>query len=80
MTVTLADPFDDSISYEILKYATVIKENSFTENYSGMRGSALLIQGINELKLVKNIFENNKPSTTFSEVNVSPYYKFFALS
>lgn len=34
---------------KVLTYGTLIRSNTFERNYSGMRGSALLIDGINEL-------------------------------
>lgn len=43
------DIFDSSIEYEVLTYGTWIKDNTFTNNYSGKRGTALLIEYVNEL-------------------------------
>ena len=35
--------------YEINPYGTIISNNSFTQNYSGMRGTALLIELVSHL-------------------------------
>jgi len=43
------DLYDTSISYEILTYGTLIVNNNFANNYSGKRGTALLIELVSEL-------------------------------
>ena len=41
--------FPNTTNYTMLQYATVIRNNTFNENFSGMKGSALLLQGLSEL-------------------------------
>ena len=45
----VTDLFDSSITYEVLTYGTLIVNNTFANNYSGKRGTALLIELVNEL-------------------------------
>ena len=45
----VVDIFDPIIEYEVLTFGTWIKNNTFTNNYSGKRGTALLIEHVNEL-------------------------------
>ena len=42
-----------------------------------MRGTSLLIEYVSELKILGNKFINNGPVHTYSEINYSPYYKYF---
>ena len=53
---TLVDLFDVDRSYELLAYGTLIANNTFANNYSGMRGSALLIELISEVQVIGNKF------------------------
>ena len=46
IVVDIVDPF---IEYEVLTYGTLIKDNTFSGNYSGKRGTALLTELVNEL-------------------------------
>ena len=46
----------NTTNYTVVQYATVIKNNVFEWNMAGMKGSALLIQGISELIVEDNIF------------------------
>jgi hypothetical protein len=48
-TTKVYDKFNDTIYYRVLTYGTEIKGNTFANNYSGMKGSALLIERISEL-------------------------------
>ena len=43
------DTLNPSIKYEVLTYGTLIKDNTFENNYSGKKGTALLIELVNEL-------------------------------
>ena len=45
----VTDILNPSIKYEILTYGTLIKDNTFENNYSGKKGTALLIELVNEL-------------------------------
>ena len=42
--------------YEVMAYGTVISNNTFSHNYSGMRGTALLIERVSHLRLEDNSF------------------------
>ena len=61
----------------MLTYGTKIVDNTFTNNFSGKRGTALLIESVNELQVTKNKFMNNGPVQAYSEIANSPYYKYF---
>ena len=63
-----------------MKYATKISNNVFTKNYAGMKGSAIAMDEISEIQITNNTFKENGPTTSFSEAELSPYYKYFALS
>ena len=77
--VNITDLFDSSQNYTLLKYATKISNNNFTNNFAGMKGSALAIFDLSELQINDNLFNENGPVTSFSEVEHSPYFKYFAL-
>ena len=64
-------------SFELLMYGTLIVNNTFSNNFSGKRGSALLIELINELQLIDNTFMNNGPVHAYREIEHSPYVKNF---
>ena len=53
--------FDSEENYELLAYGTWIKNNTFANNYSGKRGTALLIELVNNLFIEENQFMNNGP-------------------
>ena len=74
------DLSNSNITYEVYKYATNIKHNSFIFNSAGMKGSALLISLINALHIDGNLFLGNQPVGTWSERPYSPYFKYFAHS
>ena len=57
----LQDLFDEEQYYELLSYGTWIKNNTFANNYSGKRGTALLLELINNLLIEDNEFKNNGP-------------------
>lgn len=76
-TSVVLGTFDESISYEVLTYGTSIVNNTFTNNFSGKRGTALLIELVNELKVIENKFMYNGPVQTYSEIEHSPFYKHF---
>ena len=44
-----------------------------------MKGSALALDEISEIQITNNTFKENGPTTSFSEAEFSPYYKYFAL-
>lgn len=71
----LEDPISDE-TYSMLKYGTLIEDNTFANNYSGMKGTAFLIERINEIQIRKNQFTDNGPVTASKEIQFSPYYKF----
>ena len=50
-TDTIADIFDpiSHPAYTVRKYATVISNNNFKQNYAGMKGSALYLSKISVL-------------------------------
>ena len=73
----VADLFDSEEHYELLSYGTWIKNNTFANNYSGKRGTALLIELVNNLFIEENQFMNNGPVQTYQEIEHSPYYKHF---
>ena len=75
--LSFADPIpSEAKSYEILKYGTLIYDNSFTNNYAGMRGTAILIEKISEVQIIDNRFIDNGPVTASKEIQYSPYYKY----
>ena len=47
--VEIKDQYDDSKTFTLLKYGTMISNNTFSGNSSGKRGTALLIELVNEL-------------------------------
>ena len=57
----LQDLFDEEQYYELLSYGTWIKNNTFANNYSGKRGTALLLELVNNLLIEDNEFKNNGP-------------------
>ena len=77
--VNITDLFDSSLNYTLLKYATKIADNNFTNNFAGMKGSALAIFKLSELQITDNEFKENGPVTSFAEAEFSPYFKYFAL-
>ena len=48
---TLFDSSDEKITYDVKTYGTLIVNNTFSDNYSGKRGSALLIELISHLEV-----------------------------
>lgn len=60
--------------YEINPYGTIISKNSFSQNYSGMRGTAILIELVSHLEVVENKFMQNGPVHAYREMENSPYY------
>ena len=75
----ITDVTDASRNFTVLKYATKISNNTFANNYAGMKGSALMAVKINELQIESNVFRANGPVTSFEEATYSPYYKYLAL-
>ena len=75
---SITDLFDSSLTYTVKKYETIVSGNNFTRNYSGMKGSALAVFKLSVLEVTKNVFMENGPVTTFTEMENSPYYKYFA--
>ena len=76
-TQSFTDPIDlEQKSYDVLKYGTLIYDNSFTNNYAGMRGTAILIEKISEVQIIDNRFTDNGPVTASKEIQYSPYYKY----
>jgi hypothetical protein len=67
----------DKKVYWLLMYGTLIANNTFSNNFSGKRGSALLIELVNELQLIQNQFTNNGPVHSYREIEYSPYVKHF---
>ena len=75
--LTIDDPITDyAYEYKILKYGTFIFDNSFSNNYAGMRGTAILIDNISEVQIQHNRFTDNGPVTASKEIQYSPYYKY----
>ena len=60
--------------YEINPYGTIISKNSFSQNYSGMRGTAILTELVSHLEVVENKFMQNGPVHAYREMENSPYY------
>ena len=81
-TVNVTDLFDfDSeglyrTNYTLMRYATYITNNTFINNMSGKKGTALLLSQISELVVFKNDFIENGPVTAVKEMQFSPYYEF----
>ena len=73
----LTDLFDPKITYELLSYGTLIVNNTFSNNASGKRGTALLIELISHLKVEDNQFMHNGPVHSYREVENSPFYRLF---
>ena len=72
--------FDDHglyrTNYIILKYVTYVTNNTFRNNFSGKKGTALMVSGVNLLNMFNNVFEKNGPTTALQEMKYSPYYEF----
>jgi len=68
---------DALTSYSLLTYGTLIADNTFDGNMSGMRGTALLVEQISELQVVNNKFLQNGPVHAYKEMQQSPYYVYF---
>ena len=79
VTDSITDLYNNETTYTLLKYATKISSNYFTKNYAGIKGSAIAMDEISEIIITNNTFKENGPTTAFSEVELSPYYKYFAL-
>jgi hypothetical protein len=60
-TSIVQDLWDEKVQYEVLTFGTHISGNTFSYNYSGKRGTALLIELINHLKINDNKFMENGP-------------------
>ena len=67
-TVEVFDQYDEEKSFTLLTYGTIISNNTFDGNASGKRGTALLIELINELKIVGNRFLENGPVHAYKEM------------
>ena len=78
-TDTIVDLYNSSKTYEVPKYATVMKNNNFTRNFAGMQGTAVKMLHLSSMNIYNNNFVENGPVTSFSEIEYSPYYKYFAL-
>ena len=82
LNVTDIFDFDDDglyrTNYTLERYSTYITNNTFRNNYSGKKGTALLISEISELSIYDNLFEENGPVTAVKEMQYSPYYEFLA--
>ena len=52
----ITDLVDEKEFYVIMAYGTVISNNTFSMNYSGKRGTALLLEMISHLKVDDNSF------------------------
>ena len=76
-TSVVYDLFDTTIGYEVLTYGTRIVNNTFSNNYSGKRGTAMLIERVNEVQIIDNKFMANGPVQAYAELANSPYYKSF---
>ena len=76
---TITDLYDNNTTYELLKYATSVTNNNFTKNHAGTQGSAITMYLVSEIYILNNTFMENGPVTSFSEVQYSPYYKYFAM-
>ena len=74
---TLTDLFDLRITYDLKTYGTVIVNNTFSSNFSGKRGTALLIEQISHLEVEGNKFMQNGPVHAYREMENSPYYRLF---
>ena len=58
----------------------MIQGNHFANNYAGKKGTALLVDSVSELVVQHNVFENNGPVTSQTEIAYSPYYEYLANS
>ena len=74
----ITDLYDNETVYTLLKYATKIVNNNFTQNYAGVQGSAIALHDLSEIQIANNTFKENGPTSSFSEALFSPYYKYFA--
>jgi hypothetical protein len=73
--ITIYD-MDEQV-FELLEYGTLIVNNTFSNNFSGKRGSALLVEWVNELQVIQNKFMNNGPVHAYREIEYSPYVSNF---
>ena len=82
ITMNVTDLFDVykngsyRTNFTIMRYATHITNNTFMKNFSGKKGTALLISQVSELLIYDNVFEQNGPVTAVKEMEYSPYYKY----
>ena len=82
MNMNITDLFDlddDGLyrtNYTVKKYTTYVTNNTFRHNYSGKKGTALLVSQISDLYIFKNDFKHNGPVTAVREMQYSPYYEY----
>jgi hypothetical protein len=67
-TTWMQSEINDKIYFKFLTYGTLIRDNTFSNNHSGKKGTALLIEKINEVQIIKNTFLNNGPVTAYTEI------------
>lgn len=74
----MRDPTDKMMTHVVLRYGTLIQRNTFSDNMSGQKGTAILTSKINEVQINENEFMNNGPVFGHREIEFSPYYRFLA--
>ena len=63
----LVDPINEK-PYKLLKYGTLIEDNTFANNYAGMKATCILIERVSEIQFKKNRFTDNGPVTAAKEI------------
>ena len=82
VTMNVTDLFDVysngsyRTNFTLMRYATHVVNNTFTKNFSGKKGTALLVSGVSELIIYHNTFQENGPVTAVREMEYSPYYEY----
>jgi hypothetical protein len=56
----------------------VIHKNTFKENFSGLKGTALYLKGISNTEISSSTFTLNRPVYKKDELDYSPYVKYFS--
>jgi hypothetical protein len=73
----LTDPLD-GLEYEVYTYILYILKDTFLENYSGLKGTALYINYISSPSIDLSDFVLNGPVYSYFELLYSPYLKYFS--
>ena len=53
--------YPETVNYTIAEYSTFVRNNTFIFNSAGMKGTALMIQGLSDVVVLHNNFSENGP-------------------